>query len=336
MLRNLDGSFYYLCMNIIKFTDSVIEGREWYNSHLRGKYAYWVHCKYVVPLDSILQSIYISLEEETDENIVLYLNTEGIEVITSDDDWVSIDRTATEAVNSIDIYRVANAFVAKDNIPLDDLKKFRTWLATNLLNYINAFKNMPEYAKYWDENVAHVLQYYVDGMLDDTVKWLNKFGGMSVNITNPSMTACGCEAGSGSNLSSLYGEKVITCDTVSIYKENIKQYMIQIFSNVSLWEDINTVDNKFLPEIIKYLNGIITENLPLVQSISTLSDTFSCKCLSTSGAGQIQAQAALQNVIGVFDLIINQSSSTTSTPKISMSSILSIWASSLYENMEWN
>ena len=334
MLRNLDGSFYYLCMNIIKFTDSVIEGHEWYNSHLRGKYAYWVHCKYAVPLDSISQSIYISLEKETDENIVLYLRTEGIDVITSDDAWVSIDGTAMEVVNNIDVYLTANKFVAKDNIPLDDLKKFRTWLATNLLNYINSFKSNLEYSKYWSESFEHVLQYYVDGMVDDTVRWLNEFGGVSINITNPSINTCGC-VGGGTNLSSLYNEKLSVCDSISIYKENVKQYMVSMLSNVDLWVDLNKVDDKFLPEIIKYLNGIITENLPLVQSTSTLSDTFSCKCLSTPGAGQVQAQAVLQNVIGVFDLIINHTTNA-SLPKLSASSILSTWLSTLYENMEWS
>ena len=50
-------------MNLIKFKDTVVSGEDWYNENLRGKYAYWVRCRYVVPLESISQSAYVSYEK---------------------------------------------------------------------------------------------------------------------------------------------------------------------------------------------------------------------------------------------------------------------------------
>ena len=49
-------------MNIIKFKDTVVEGQSWYNQNLRGKYAYWIRCHYVVPIESINPNMYVSFE----------------------------------------------------------------------------------------------------------------------------------------------------------------------------------------------------------------------------------------------------------------------------------
>ena len=54
-------------MNIIKFKDTVITDTskndfEWYNENLRGKYAFWIRCRYVVSLNDISQNMYVSFE----------------------------------------------------------------------------------------------------------------------------------------------------------------------------------------------------------------------------------------------------------------------------------
>lgn len=53
-------------MNIIKFIDTVVDGQDWYNDNLRGKYAYWIHCRYIVPLDEITKEEYVGYETDVE------------------------------------------------------------------------------------------------------------------------------------------------------------------------------------------------------------------------------------------------------------------------------
>jgi len=59
-------------MNIIKFKDTIVKDQDWYNDNLRGRYAYWVRCRYVIPLDSITQNMYVSFET-TINNLLGYV-----------------------------------------------------------------------------------------------------------------------------------------------------------------------------------------------------------------------------------------------------------------------
>ena len=311
-------------MNIVKFIDTAIKSsstialKDWYNENLRGKYAYWIHCKYIATFDDIDEELnYIDLEKMSDEDIVQELTDHEIIYLTPYDEWVDeyIDHTATASLNSVEYYKKANSFVPDDNITMDELKKFRTWVATSLLEI-----------KTWSDDDAHVLEYYKNGMNDDTIKWLTHFNS-SIIINNPSLTTCGCN-GNG-NLSSLYNDSYSLCDPVSIYRSNIKAAMIVLFSNIDTWQDLST---EFLDEMIIYLENIKKSNLPLVTSNDVI-DVYSCKCLGDQNFAQNQALNVIENLIQSFEWIRR---GQTSGHKNSIATTLTTWASTLYENMEWN
>ena len=307
-------------MNVIKFKDIAVNSKDWYNATLRGKYAYWIHCRFAVSFDDLTDSRYVELEKMNNDDIADVFIIDEINYLDIEDRdvWVSgyIDLTSTNTTNSIEKYELANSFVPDDNITLDELKKFRTWLATNLLTL-----------KEWDENDQHVLTYYKEGMTDDVVKWLSRLGSIQIGISNVSTNTCGCVG--NSNLSSLYNDALIHCDSLSIYRNNIKLLMVTLFSNVDTWKDLPV---EFLDEIIKYLNGIIKANLPLVYSNSLL-DIYSCKCLSDTNIAQTQAQLILTDLIKVFEWI---KSDSITGHKNNISTTLTNWSTNLYELMEWS
>ena len=308
-------------MNIIKFTDTVVTGRDWYNSNIRGKYTYWVHCRYVISFDDIDEGIYYELENENNEFIVSYCEENSINYIdTNNSEWINgyIDHSITESINSIEQYKHSNSFVPDNNITIDELKKFRTWLATNLLNIKIDLSDTD----------IHILEYYSNGMTDDTLKWLNEFGTIDIKYNNIIQNNCGCGSGA-TNTSGLYNTSVSVCDPILIYMNNIKAGMVNMFSNIDFWKILNP---DFLDEIIKYLNGILKANLPLVYLNSTL-DIYSCKCLNDRDLASSQARGLLGDLIKAFELIKNND---IVGHKNNIFNTLHNWSLNLYEIMEWN
>lgn len=311
-------------MNIIKFKDIVAENPLWkdatfYNEKLRGKYAYYIHWTYVVALDDV--TIEDVVGYEVDINSLLISSVRFINLHEGETGhWLYpdyIDLEETDRINSVDNLLSYNNYVPDDDITLEELKKFRTWLATSLLDL-----------KEWDDNTTHLLNYYKGGMTDDTIKWLTEFGVIKgVSINTISSTPCGC--GSSSNLSSLYNENLVAgCDPISIYRSSIKLAMVELFSNISTWSDLAPA---FLQSIENYLKGIIKSNLPLVSSTNVL-DIYSCKCLGDINYGQKQAQAILEDTIEAFSLIRNDD---VKSNKNKIVTALNAWSSNLYEIMEW-
>ena len=259
-------------MNIIKFKDTVVEGQDWYNNNLRGKYAYWVRCHVVVPIESITTSTYIDFEvdinnlykydfytlikdshdvytyeftypydlspkqKQTAELVtevpadptetspgVIKIDRSTIKYVNLSEDeysWMKsyIDDTETANINSVDSLIQYNNYVPSASTPKDELRRFRTWLATTLLDLNYTFYSwnsetsvyekissptltirlsaieeteVPtgksgDYIKIkdlsvvdWSDQAKHILYYYSNGMYDDTLKWVNEFGGIN-------------------------------------------------------------------------------------------------------------------------------------------------------------
>lgn len=267
-------------MNIIKLKDVIMPGEteqvSFFNKHLKGKYAYWVQMRYIVSFDHMRHEGYIACEEDItkllpDSNGV-YPQPYGAPSFDVYDESIIpyIDQRETDRINSIMEYRLKNKYTPDDDITIDELKKFRTWLATELLAFdLNPFES-PSYILF-DESQTHVLSYYSNNMYDNTIKILSEFGNETVEYIEPGVTPCSCK---GSNLSSLYNTDLHICDPISIYRSNIKSKMIDMFSDINFWTRFAP---EFILEIKKYIDNIIRVNLPLY--LDTLNDKFvDCGC----------------------------------------------------------
>lgn len=394
----------------------MVDDQNWYNEHLRGKYAYWINCRYIVPFDEMSKEQAVSFEVDVEpmlgynyyalvyiyeykeiseipegiqdipeypyvptsdsidtseeyilvqnvyyklEKILVYkkLNQNNlsrnikmsfvlIDVVpqnpSEDDDkfikthtpeynyidqwddnndWILnvIDVIGTEKVNSIAELKSYNECIP-ESVTLDQIKKFRTWLAESLL----------EFETDLTENQTHVLSYYANGMTDDTIKWLTEFGAIETSYNDVvKEVSCGC-VGGGSNVSSLYNTSVSICDPISIYKNNLHNSMVQLFSDMSFWEGVN---KNLLRGIVIYLEGIVRSGLSLVSLQTTLDNTFSCKCLADDGTAQKLAVSILEDLIESFNYIINDD---VVGHKLTIQRALSQWSDKLYEVMEWD
>ena len=140
-----------------------------------------------------------------------------------------IDIAETDKINCTTLYRLHNEYVSDDDITIDELKKFRSWLATQLLKFDENNKEEQCHEMYTEEE-THVLEYYKNGMYDLVVKYLSEFGQTDINLNTINTSSCGCAG--NSNLSSLYNTSLSICDTLAIYRRNIYNTALFIMYHV--------------------------------------------------------------------------------------------------------
>lgn len=319
-------------MNLIKFKDSIHPTDDLFNTYLKGKYAYWIQMRYVVPFECLDTKDYVLVEQnpnllfDKNSNILVWdmldPKSTGLEA------W--INESDTEVANSIVVFERSNSFATDSDITTSEVKKFRTWLATCLLeldqdgdgNQLNSF---------FDENFTHVLQYYANGMYDDVVKWLNEFGREEYQITNRvGKSTCSCGS-SSTNLSSLYNSEFANCDSLVIYRKNIYQAMVDKFGDYSFWEDI---PYEFIAEIKQYVDNIL--NLGLLLETSTFASDYE-DCICSSGSCSQNECSVNKNVLTNFSIALGYIvGGETNGNKNFIGDAFNDWAIILYEQMEWS
>lgn len=307
-------------MNIIKFRDIILDESnntyslsedkvELFNNKLRGRYAYAVNFVHIIPLEDITQKQYyeISVDESKLDGITY------IELIDVKD---FIDIEETEKSNSVVNFIEANKFTLDDDITLDEIKRFRTWLAETLLSILVE----PE------EQTKEMLEYYANEMYDDTIKHLTHFAQYENAPTVINFSSCNCATNKNvvtQNQGALY-----SCDPIAVYRKGVYDKMVDVFSSIDFWKNLST---DFLTEFKKYIDGIIKLNLPLYTS-PYVSDLFDCSCLSDHNSLQIKMLGYLQSLSTALGYL---KEGDLYSHKNMISDSLLKWSSHLYEKMRW-
>jgi hypothetical protein len=307
-------------MNIIKFRDIILDERnntyslsedkvELFNNKLRGRYAYAVNFVHIIPLEDITQKQYyeISVDESKLDGITY------IELIDVKD---FIDIEETEKSNSVVNFIEANKFTLDDDITLDEIKRFRTWLAETLLSILVE----PE------EQTKEMLEYYANEMYDDTIKHLTHFAQYGDAPTVINFSSCNCATNKNvvtQNQGTLY-----SCDPIAVYRKGVYDKMVDVFSSIDFWKNLST---DFLTEFKRYIDGIIKLNLPLYTS-PYVSDLFDCSCLSDHNSLQIKMLGYLQSLSTALGYL---KEGDLYSHKNMISDSLLKWSSHLYEKMRW-
>lgn len=229
-------------MNLIKFKDNIRPGDAYFNTYLKDQYAYWVRMRYVIPMSVISIHDYVSLERDID--LLKTLDPIYWDLEDPSDLKAYIDEVETNKINDPKTYEHHNRYVCDPDITTDEVKKFRTWLANQLLQ--NRTNN-------WKEE--RVFQYYVGGMMDDTVRWFAETG--NLQPTNPiTTTPCGCSG----NAQLTNPNSLRVCDPLLIYRESIRNQMMALFSDLHFWLGLPL---PLLKEIKIYLDHITRLGLQL-------------------------------------------------------------------------
>lgn len=322
-------------MNIIKLLDVKMPETQpqadLFNKYLKGKYAYWVQMRYIVPFEFMRHEGYVACEED----ITKLLQREdgtwpkpyGAPCLDIYDGKVAkyVDMIETDKINHIAEYRLKNKYVPDNEITLDELKKFRTWLASELLT-IDQTDFGEQKNSFFTESETHVLQYYASNMYDNTIKILSEFGQESLQINNSINTHnCGCHT--SSNLDELYFENYHICNPISIYKKNIYSKMVQMFSKIEFWSGW---PKEFLDTIKQYIDGIISTNLPF-GNITNENKFVDCNCI-TNNDFQKESLDILKRLSNAFEHMKN---GDIVGHKNYIQDALRDWSSQLYESMQW-
>lgn len=315
-------------MNIIKLKDIVKPGDDFFNKHLKGKYAYFVHMRYIVSFDHMRHEGYVACEENIDKLLNDVVNNMQnpykapyIDIIDNEEIIRYIDVYETDKINSVVKYRLQNNFTSDNNVTIDELKKFRTWLATNLLMFDLDDLGNPINSLYNDHD-THILNYYKSGMYNDTVRILSIFGTNEAQVTDLTTSTCGCD----NNWSNLYTTQVSACDPLYIYKHNIYKEMIDMFSNIEFWTQF---PQEFILEFKKYIDNIIKCNFPLTKS-QYVSDYADCGC------NNIDNQELMINILKRLSQALEYiAQGNMLGHKNYIHDAFKDWATNLYELMEW-
>lgn len=330
-------------MNIIKLQDKIMpEGCQkaaFFNKYLKGKYAYWVHMRYIVPLETMSHQAYVACEEDITKLLINdngeYPRPYGTEYLDLYDHIIDlydnrelnileyIDSKETDCVNNTHEYMLKNTYITDEDITLGELKKFRTWLAQSMLLFDTNSETGENLGNVFSEDEFHVLNYYANGMMDQTIHVLLKFGSPTFTVEQIKTNTCGCHQ--SSNLSSLYNSQELSCDPIVIYKNNIYKKMVSVFSSIDFWTRFS---KEYILTVKHYIDNIISVGLPL--SKNNYEAYKDCSCVKDDA--QNNGIEILKKLSTSLEYIYN---GDVNGHKNYISDSLHKWSSELYEHMEW-
>lgn len=261
-------------------------------------------------------------------------------------------------------FSTKNDAANRSALTIDQLKNFRTWLATKLYDdygeehITDNGHEAPLLGEVLNSDVTDaMLKYYRDNMTDVVVRTFTKIGesganmsdytalinkynivpttklnNAKVSIVNPgtqtTMMVPGTMSSCGCNGNSLnvYNMGLGTCDCIAIYRKNVYSQMVHDFSDTTFW----MIRKDILPEFRDYIEGIINNNFKLGTSDHS---TVYCDCTCNSADGQQEKNMnILKNLLKSIEYMLNND---FNGHKNFISESLNKWAVILYEKMQW-
>lgn len=317
-------------MNIIKLNDILMPDEcrfsKLFNEQLKGKYAYWIQMRYIFPLESLDYKTYIEYEQLSNfhmmgANILPHIDMYDDECNMYSFTQTYVDHDATETANSISKYITSNGYVTDSDIDLEKIRKFRSWLASEILALSTG--NDGEYLDFITNEQAHMLEYYKNNMYNEVIKQLNVFGFENAfTLLDINKKTCGC-CNNATNLYTL--SNGMSCNALEIYKKNIHTLMVQTFENVDFWLQFN---KGFIELFKKYIDNIIKAGL--IINIETSNVLYNvCKCSDSSiNASNEMLQRLSQALQYMIDDEVKGHSNF-------IHDALYDWAEYLYDRMSW-
>ena len=329
-----------------------------FNNLLRNRYAYALRWNVIMPMNES-KSKRIEDPDNPDSQIEVagelrpvgdpfnidpteksYVNAENgkfvpVELWRFDDmkDWMDQVTTLNILQNNRTKYDYLNKFTPDNDITIEELKRFRSWLAGILL------ANTPMIES-WNnpEMITAMLTYYKQNMTDSTTDALLEFGRyMTPNVLVASgglqsvfnMAMIGRSAGCGC-YNSLQGVGTVAatggCDPVQMYRNAIYNYMVETFSTLDYW----TEQVEICVEMRKYIEGILKVGLPLGSKI--IDPYADCGCNTFDSDSQTRYRKMLEALVQALTYIID---GTITGNRNYIITAFSNWATYLYEYMYW-
>lgn len=313
-------------MNIIKLKDAIIPDKysvsEIFNNHLKDRYAYWVQMRYIVPLHFMKHGEYVDCEQD-EKKIKKFPHIDMYSMECCMLQFVEnyVDSIETDKINSISEYIVKNEQIPDIDITINDLKKFRKWLAETLLNMSISMDDLNPDVKFTEEQ-SHVLEYYANDMYNDVIKYLTLFANEEATLTDLASSNCDC----CNNEVMFQTSPIYTCNSLVIYRKNIYHKMVNMFSNIDFWTKWS---DEFITLFKKYIDNIIKVNLKINNKPSYDLNYRDCVCNKENDDQNLNILKRLSIALGY---ILDK---TYKSHKNYVYDALYDWSSMLYEYMQW-
>lgn len=316
-------------MNIIKLKDIIKPDDDLFNNHLKGRYAFLVQMRYIVSFDHMDYHGYVACEMDIEKLLQkedgTYPKPFGCPYIDTYEEtcdiYPYIDELETDRINSLQEFKIKNEYVTDSDITIDELKKFRTWLADRLLSFNKNNEDELVFNLY-DDTTIIMLLYYKNGMFDDTIKTLTDMSEYKTQIQQTTQCCCGNVI----QRDIIYNST--DCDPILMYRTYIYNKMIKVFSDMDFWMQF---PSEFILEFKKYIDNILKLHLNLSGNMT---------CINLNECGYINNTDTIQ---AQYEYILNQLSESlkyiaekdTNGHKNYIYDSLNNWATYLYEKMEW-
>lgn len=323
-------------------TYDIMDFCDYFNSVLRNKYAYAIHWEYILPMINEIDGKSIPVGDPFNPGVdVNYVNAELGNVETSMllkftdlNPWIDQVRTLGILQNDKIKYDYLNEFTPDDDITIEELKVFRTWLASILLANTPVINNWTN-----SDMLITMLTYYKQNMQDTTTGILAEFArymdnkvlvtgtsakDIQVNLASIGLSSgCGCFGGvqGVGNVAATTG-----CDPLQIYRNAIYNYMVETFSNVEYWME----QVEICVEMRKYLEGILKVGLPLGSKI--IDQYADCGCNTLDSDSQVRYRKMIEALIQSLTYIIE---GNVPGNRNYVATAFANWATYLYEYMYW-
>ena len=117
-------------MNIVKLKDVLMPSEfkmaDFFNTKLKGRYAYWIQMRYIIPLDSLNYCTYIKYEQMDpmdflSEDVKPHIDLYSEEYCMIDFVNEFVDSCETEEINNAYKYIAANAYATDFDIDINML-----------------------------------------------------------------------------------------------------------------------------------------------------------------------------------------------------------------------
>lgn len=296
-------------MNIIKFKDVIKVNDDNFNKYLKGKYAYWVRMQVAVPFDFMSEGEYVNAERSGHlpkglKECEHYWYTDRGQVCAL------IDDVETDNINNIGRYQTLNGMSAGETLTIEQLKKFRTWVAKSLLEF-NKF----------DDDEYEVIDYYSKGMYNLVVKSLSK---IETNVALPELGPKGsCTVCSNNSVPTL--GNVTVCDPLQSYRDYIYRKMVETFSEIEFWADQY---KPFIEEMKNYVDGIISVGF-VIDSNERYDKFADCSCSDKNSDYFVEI---LKRLSQALEYVLDND---LQGHRLFISKAFNEFASFCYEKMEW-
>ena len=314
-----------------------------FNTYFKGKYCYLMrggsNILYAVAFaDDKINGLSESDYEEYIMDLEYYIPKAeeiSIEMVMTETDWSTIqsefitnyseyiDLELTGKANSVSRLVALNRFEPDNDLTIDDLRQFRLWIADQL------YERYVEGQVDADEKFKDMLNYYRSNngeMNDEATILISTFTeNVSSTITTPAThVGCGCNTFTVNPLTT-----VSVCDAMSVYRKSIHDYMVEKFTDLSLWTNYDD-EKDFLIMFKKYIDGIILNDFPLY-AINSIG-YGDCACISDQMDSQAQLMQILKNLSTSIQYMIDDA---VSSHKNFIYENFYNWSNSLYEIMRW-